>query len=48
MTIINISIGLSIMLILLTIVGRVEKQKGTEIQEFQNQLNTIKNINKYD
>lgn len=48
MDIINISIGLSIMLILLTVVGRVEKQKIKEIQEFQNQLNTIKNINKND
>ena len=41
MEIISISIGLSIMLILLTIVGRVEKQKKKEIAEFQNELNKI-------
>ena len=41
MDLINMSIGLSVMLILLTVVGRVEKQKKTEIAEFQTQLEKI-------
>ena len=45
MDFINIGIGLSIMLILLAVVGRVEKQKQKEIAEFQNELNKINTKN---